>query len=122
MSIFDCIISSFYQVDLHLAATTSSGVDIESIESMEPVPPQVAVDLVVHFISKSLNNAGIIERQVLYGRGLLRLTFSKEKVAYSRVWRALLALQEKGLIHKYVYRHMDMEEALATIIATEKLV
>jgi hypothetical protein len=119
MSIFDRIISSFYQVDLHLAATTSSGVDIES---MEPVPPQVAVDLVVHFISKSLNNAGIIERQVLYGRGLLRLTFSKEKVAYSRVWRALLALQEKGLIHKYVYRHMDMEEALATIIATEKLV
>ena len=119
MSIFDRIISSFYQVDLHLAANTSSGVDIES---MEPVPPQVAVDLVVHFISKSLNNAGIIERQVLYGRGLLRLTFSKEKVAYSRVWRALLALQEKGLIHKYVYRHMDMEEALATIIATEKLV
>ena len=123
MSIFDHIISAFYQVDLHVAASipmtpNRSNVDIEATEA--PVECDKAVDKVLDHIQEQFDSVNIIERKVQYGRYMLRLTFSKEKVSYSKLWRILLGLRQHGLIHKYVYRHMDMEEALSTIIANEK--
>jgi len=123
MSIFDHIISAFYQVDLHIATSATtipltpnrSNIDIEAAGAQ--LQNEVMIEKVIH---EGLGSSSIIERKVQYGRYMLRLTFSKENVPYSKLWKLLLELQHRKLIQKYVYRHMDMEEALSTIIANEK--
>jgi ABC-type multidrug transport system ATPase subunit len=60
------------------------------------------------------------ERVVEYSPTLLRLTFEKRLVPLSKLWITLEQLQRSGAIEKVSFRTMDMEEALATIIASSK--
>ncbi len=60
------------------------------------------------------------ERVVEYSSRLLRLTFEKRVVPLSLLWRVLGRQVEAGVVERYAFRRMGMEEALATIIASSK--
>jgi hypothetical protein len=60
------------------------------------------------------------ERVVEYSPTLVRLTFEKRLVSLTEVWSILGSLKKEGLLERYSFRVMGMEEALATIIASSK--
>lgn len=69
---------------------------------------------------RQMHSFSCFERVVEYSPTLLRLTFEKRLVPLSKLWITLEQLQRSGAIEKVSFRTMDMEEALATIIASSK--
>jgi hypothetical protein len=61
-----------------------------------------------------------LERMVEYSPSLVRLTFEKSTVEVTVIWGILQRFKEKGLILRYAFRAMDMEETLAIIIESSK--
>ena len=60
-----------------------------------------------------------IERIVIYG-SLLRLTFRKLEVPVTKLWNKLDMWRYHGIIKKYMFRAMELEEILATILVASK--
>jgi ABC-type multidrug transport system ATPase subunit len=62
-----------------------------------------------------------VERIVIYGQVLIRLTFRKSQVSVTKLWNKLDMWRYHGLISKYLFRSMEMEEILATILVASKV-
>jgi hypothetical protein len=75
-------------------------------------------DQPISSMKSPVSEGNCIERVVVYSDTLLRLTFEKRLVSMSALWTRLSEWRAQGLVAKHSFRAMDMEEVLATLIAT----
>ncbi len=69
---------------------------------------------------EALGHKRNIERVVSYSSTLVRVTFEKRLVPISSMYAHLSLLREQGLVLRFSFRAMDLEEVLATVIAATR--
>ena len=133
MQTFDQLATFFYQIDILLPVTTplsssipSSTNTIKDTEDIEPMnDTQTTFRISEHMLqvvrmleSVAIDPKGKCLRIVEYSSWLARLTCEKKVLPMSALWRKLMELKKIGIIQKYSFRCMDMEEILSIITQT----
>lgn len=108
-SAFVELVHRYYQVDVYVCVESCAD-NVRDIQQS--------------FLSRLYECVGgktSIERIVIYGQALIRLTFRKSEVSVTKLWNKLDMWRYHGLVTKYLFRAMEMEEVLATILAASKM-
>jgi ABC-2 type transport system ATP-binding protein len=63
----------------------------------------------------------VLERAVVYNESLVRITLEKNRIPFSSAWTIFEQFSVEGLIQKYSFRKMDLEEIFAIILSTDSL-
>ena len=118
MTALDSVSGLFYQVDVNIvvpfAADGNSHGDGKS--AMKNFLTIMATTLGTTLGSPDM----CLERSVVYSDSLVRLTLEKLVVPYSVAWTTLSILTRDGLVEKYAYRCMDMEEIFSIMVSSSK--
>jgi len=106
IGIFDGIAAKYYQVDINTA------VDNRQTKGQR--------NFIVDRIAAACGSASKIARCMEYSTTLVRITFLKDEVPFTFVWKLLNLYRQAGLIRKYSFRAMGTEEVLSTMISNSK--
>jgi ABC-2 type transport system ATP-binding protein len=145
LTVLDSISDLFYQVDVHLLISSPSSPTGAATEgrpegegllaagvSQQKISIVDFLDLLKESLQKVLkgeqqgqgqggeeDGEDLLERAVVYNESLVRITLEKKRVPFSAAWTILDQLSAHGLIQKYSFRKMDLEEIFAIILSTE---
>jgi hypothetical protein len=81
--------------------------------------PAQDINVLLHLVAQAVGYGGL-ERVVVYSSSMVRLTLEKRRVPISHIWTHLIDWRQRGLLSKFSFRNMEMEEVLSTIIAASK--
>ncbi|KAJ1428254.1 P-loop containing nucleoside triphosphate hydrolase protein [Ochromonadaceae sp. CCMP2298] len=81
--------------------------------------PAQDINALLHLVAQAVGYGGL-ERVVVYSSSMVRLTLEKRRVPISHIWTHLIDWRQRGLLSKFSFRNMEMEEVLSTIIAASK--
>jgi ABC-type multidrug transport system ATPase subunit len=101
---FENLATLFFQVDVVLYRAAVSGMNAAKER-----------------IIAGCGGAQFVERVVVYNDCIIRFTFEKKRVRLSNLWRELVTMSTEGIVVRYNWREMDMEEALSNIMASSAL-
>lgn len=132
ISSFSSIASSFYQVDIYLPQVfvtsppnkqgigyhESDSHQVNRLRAMKQKRKQKNVIDSLDMFCKEMGST--FERLLIYSTNLIRITFEREHLPISAIWRQLETIRLHGDIERYAFREMDMEEALSNMIESTK--
>lgn len=101
----------FFQVDIHLVPVSDA--------VYSAVTP---MDNFLSILIDSIGPGSPIERVVVYSAELIRITFGKNRVRFSTIWRALQKLANDQQILQYTFRCIDIEDIFSIIISNSKAI